>query len=695
MESQDLLQLSSVNSSLPISGQQGNLFTSDPLQPPATNLNQSKSFSELISAGIDEVKLKVDEFDQAYAEIFGSSPLVEASTTTPELPTVSENFDSLIGDVSSLLAEVVWDSTVSTLQEQLETFTEDLAEDMFDSTVAKVGEQLGLLTTPQLSTVTEPSDSLASVALDLSVFRVQERLETFAAEEDFLDQMKQAFGDNFSNDEANTLIQDLASGEAIPTLEIVSAEQLNNANGAFGEGTIYLAEEFLSENVTNPEAVESVLLEEIGHYLDQELGGDSRGDEGDIFAELVLDDTISEAELADLQAEGDSTTIGLNGEEIDAELAAPPFPGDLFIYEPGNVTYNPDVEAWQQRMSERGWEIAVDGYYGSESESITRQFQQAKDLSVDGIVGSNTWQETFETGTPPFPGDFFIYESGNVTYNPDVEAWQQRLKDVNWQLAVDGYYGSESESIARQFQQAEEFTTVDGIVGPQTWEASFDEGAATPGTPSPPSDAQPDETGNFREDIVAIATQEWAFFDEGNLKETEEGAWQRVVEYWETPGIDNLLGVNSPEEVGDNDNPWSAAFISWVMNEGGAGDLFEYSASHSTYITDAIEDRENNDSEAAFFGYRLDEYSPQVGDLVGYARQDGVGYDTPAPYQSHTDLVVDVRDGEIDVIGGNVSDSVTKKTLAIDSEGRLIDESQDWFVVLSNQLGENPDNVRA
>ena len=56
------------------------------------------------------------------------------------------------------------------------------------------------------------------------------------------------------------------------------------------------------------------------------------------------------------------------------------------------------------------------------------------------------------------------------------------------------------------------------------------------------------------------------------MKETEVGAWQRVVEYWETPDIDNSLGVDSPEEVGDNDNPWSNAFISWGMHEAGADD---------------------------------------------------------------------------------------------------------------------------
>ena len=120
-------------------------------------------------------------------------------------------------------------------------------------------------------------------------------------------------------------------------LKIVSAEQLNNANGAFGLDTIYLSEEFLTENVANPEAVESVLLEEIGHFVDKHLGGsDSRGDEGDSFLPNWFKMTLSvEAELADLKAEDDSTTIGLDGEKMDVELAGEDSPYQEWILHTG------------------------------------------------------------------------------------------------------------------------------------------------------------------------------------------------------------------------------------------------------------------------------------------------------------------------------------------------------------------------
>ena len=73
-----------------------------------------------------------------------------------------------------------------------------------------------------------------------------------------------------------------------------------------------------------------------------------------------------------------------------------------------------------------------------------------------------------------------------------------------------------------------------------------------------------------------------------------------------------------------------------------------------------------------------------LGDLVGYARQGGITFDyQPLTYASHTDLVVAVRPREIDVIGGNVKDSVSLKTVATDDQGRIVDKNQRWFVVMA------------
>jgi hypothetical protein len=192
---------------------------------------------------------------------------------------------------------------------------------------------------------------------------------------------------------------------------------------------------------------------------------------------------------------------------------------------------------------------------------------------------------------------------------------------------------------------------------------------------------------------LSIARHEWEFFGrqtihEGKIthsahRETDEGYWQRVGVYWKTGVDENLTGK-------DTDQPWSAAFISYVMREAGMGDRFLYSDWHAHYINRAIEAREKNDQHYGFWGYRLSERAPMVGDLVCYARKEGIDFDHRTDtYPSHSDLVVAVREGEIDVIGGNVEDSVTMKTLDTDANGHLIDHHNQWFAVLRNRLA-NP-----
>lgn len=185
-----------------------------------------------------------------------------------------------------------------------------------------------------------------------------------------------------------------------------------------------------------------------------------------------------------------------------------------------------------------------------------------------------------------------------------------------------------------------------------------------------------------------IAHQEWVRFGKQHIdingkltkrggREAEQDYYLRVGDYWKQ-------GVNEDLTGKDTHVPWSAAFISWVMREAGMGDRFSYSDWHAHYIRNSIRHRRVKDKSFAYWGYRLHERAPQVGDLVGYARQKGITYDyQPTVYSSHTDLVVAVRPGEIDVIGGNVKDSVTKKTLRTDDKGLLVDKHYRWFVVMA------------
>jgi peptidoglycan hydrolase-like protein with peptidoglycan-binding domain len=54
-----------------------------------------------------------------------------------------------------------------------------------------------------------------------------------------------------------------------------------------------------------------------------------------------------------------------------------------------------NVRTWQQQMANRGWNIGVDGVYGPQSSGVARQFQAEKGLSVDGLVGPQTWSTSW------------------------------------------------------------------------------------------------------------------------------------------------------------------------------------------------------------------------------------------------------------------------------------------------------------
>lgn len=155
----------------------------------------------------------------------------------------------------------------------------------------------------------------------------------------------------------------------------------------------------------------------------------------------------------------------------------------------------------------------------------------------------------------------------------------------------------------------------------------------------------------FRRRAVKYAKQEYKKWQEGKIKETRQDVYDDLKRYWESIGWNENQW--SPSGVA-----WSSAFISYIMRKARAKDDFKYSQSHSDYIRDAIKNRKENNNNK-FKGYKLEEKKVEIGDLVCYAREDGVNYDTTRYYTSHCDIVVDIDDNYAYGIGGNVSDSVT------------------------------------
>jgi hypothetical protein len=73
-----------------------------------------------------------------------------------------------------------------------------------------------------------------------------------------------------------------------------------------------------------------------------------------------------------------------------------------------------------------------------------------------------------EEGLNPYPGFALCEGIGG----PEVRAWQQRMSTLGWTVDVDGSYGPQSSGICRSFQE-QHHLPADGVVGPETWRATF------------------------------------------------------------------------------------------------------------------------------------------------------------------------------------------------------------------------------
>lgn len=191
-------------------------------------------------------------------------------------------------------------------------------------------------------------------------------------------------------------------------------------------------------------------------------------------------------------------------------------------------------------------------------------------------------------------------------------------------------------------------------------------------------------TTSNREALVASASQEYFRFARGKGKEHIKPYAQYVGEMWRAINI-RLDGT-------DRDTPWSAAAISFfVRNAGGAYSRFGFAAAHSKFIYQAIKAREKKDANEPFWGFRLHEVRPQIGDIVArdnpqYLPQ--ITYEIASKiesYRSHTDLIVHIDSAQrrAIAIGGNVSDSVGLAYYDL-APGDFLDETKHTFALLRN-----------
>jgi Ca2+-binding RTX toxin-like protein len=150
-------------------------------------------------------------------------------------------------------------------------------------------------------------------------------LQQFAHKSNFLELMRVAFGNSFDSMVASGIALRLRSGDfsLIPDIQVLSGGELGSANGGYAADLdkIFVSSDFLARHDVN--AVAELLLEEIGHRVDQLLNGavDSAGDEGDIFRHLVMGRALSAQALAGLRMEDDRAVIRVGERLVAIEQA--------------------------------------------------------------------------------------------------------------------------------------------------------------------------------------------------------------------------------------------------------------------------------------------------------------------------------------------------------------------------------------
>ncbi|WP_276248611.1 DUF2272 domain-containing protein [Haladaptatus sp. YSMS36] len=219
----------------------------------------------------------------------------------------------------------------------------------------------------------------------------------------------------------------------------------------------------------------------------------------------------------------------------------------------------------------------------------------------------------------------------------------------------------------------------------------------------------------WKDQIVSAAkAEERAWTKQDTSKKDEDTQLSKLESYYGVvaeagDGVITEQGAKDyAKEAKNDESAWSAAFISYVVNQAGVShaDGFAFHFRHLNYVVNALVNRMNGDRERPFWLFSAAEITPEVGDILCKNRKgknkpcsdhslqslaqnytaigDVTGKHVPKDEiygRSHCDIVVEKKtiDGNdyIETVGGNtidlsgVADTVGRKRWKVDSNGRV------------------------
>jgi hypothetical protein len=185
----------------------------------------------------------------------------------------------------------------------------------------------------------------------------------------------------------------------------------------------------------------------------------------------------------------------------------------------------------------------------------------------------------------------------------------------------------------------------------------------------------------FKTELVRIARGEHELL--GSLRRGDQQLEQQIVRYCRETGIPLTPLVKAH---------YSAAFISWCICSAGASrSEFAPVAGHAQYARRAKVDAERE--SGLFRARRLEDYPPQVGDIIHVNRDGGamtyelLHGETPY-YPAESGIVVQAREGSACIVMGNCepAGNVGMPELVLNSDGKLVQRAKDPIICVIEVL---------
>lgn len=266
----------------------------------------------------------------------------------------------------------------------------------------------------------------------------------------------------------------------------------------------------------------------------------------------------------------------------------------------------------QQALVNHGYNTGgVDGIAGENTYNAVVAFQKANGLTPDGMVGNATKAKLGISGSGGGSGTTSATLS--VGSNGSLTRYLQHMLNVlGYSVTVDGMFGDSTKNAIISFQQKYGLAA-DGIVGSGTWSKLF-------------SVYKVPVSGTGVQKMINVAKHEldWGFAEDNSNNLTPYGQW-----------------------YGIQGGAWCAMFVSWCAYQAG---ILGSKVPRFAYCPYGVNDYRDKGK----FYSRSGGYEPRLGDTIFF-------WNSSEGVVGHTGIVVGVTSTEVITIEGNANDAVRIK----------------------------------